>query len=86
MPKENHLTGCVEKGTEPGCLLLNEMESGKHYQLLVRGPRPQPSDAIEITGAPFHGVTSCMQGQPVSVTNWSHTEMPQCAQQESRPR
>ena len=81
-----HVTGCVEKGAEAGCLLLKETETGQLFQLLVRGRRPQPGEGIDITGVPFRGVTSCMQGQPVSVNSWSRSEMQQCTEEEPPPR
>ena len=75
---EIQISGCVQKGVEAGCLMLKDTQTGKLYQLLIRGQRPEAESAIEVTGAPFRGMTSCMQGQPVSVFKWSRSDARQC--------
>lgn len=81
-----HASGCVQQGVEAGCLLMKDTQSGKLYQLLIRGARPEAGMAIEMTGSPFRGITSCMQGQPVSVAKWSRSAAQQCAAAEATQR
>ncbi|MFP5276501.1 MAG: hypothetical protein ACLGPM_05260 [Acidobacteriota bacterium] len=81
-----HASGCVQQGVEAGCLLMKDTQSGKLYQLLIRGARPEAGMAIEMTGSSFRGVTSCMQGQPVSVAKWSRSAAQQCSAGEATQR
>jgi hypothetical protein len=67
-----HAQGCVQRGVEAGCLLVKDTESGKLYMLLIKGQgRPAFGAGIEFSGAPFHGITACMQGMAVEVSHWT---------------
>jgi|CZKF01.1.fsa_nt_gi hypothetical protein len=79
-PKQVRAVGCVEAGVEMRCLVLKDMKSGKLYNLLVKEPRPKIGDGIEFTGVPFDGVTYCMQGIAVQVTDWTHKDSLKCSQ------
>jgi hypothetical protein len=76
---EVHGRGCVQPGVEAGCLVVKEVESGKLYSLLIQG-RGQPAlgSGIEFSGAPFKGMTACMQGAPVSVSHWEADDSLKC--------
>ena len=78
-PKQMRAEGCVEAGVEMRCLVLKDMKSGKLYNLLVKEPRPNVGDGIEFTGVPFDGVTYCMQGTAVKVTDWKRKDSLKCS-------
>ena len=78
-PKQVRAEGCVEAGVEMRCLVLKDMKSGKLYNLLVKEPRPNIGDGIEFTGVPFEGVTYCMQGIAVKVTDWKRKDSLKCS-------
>ncbi|MGD0358033.1 MAG: hypothetical protein ABSA73_10530 [Terracidiphilus sp.] len=82
-PKQVRAEGCVEAGVEMRCLVLKDVKSGKLYNLLVKDPRPNVGDGIEFTGVPFDGVTYCMQGIAVTVTDWTRKESLKCNQGEA---
>ncbi len=81
--KQVHAAGCVEQGVEAGCLMVKDRQSGQLYQILIKGPRPQPGAGIEFTGVPHEGPTSCMQGIPLDVITWVHKSSPECANAET---
>lgn len=78
-PSKIHVTGCVQKGVEAGCLMLRAAKTGKLYQLLIRGLRPEAGLAIEIVGSPFRGLTNCIQGRPIFVGKWSRSSALLCS-------
>jgi hypothetical protein len=82
-PKQARGEGCVEAGVEMSCLVVKDVKSGKLYNLLVKEPRPKIGDGIEFAGMPFDGVTSCMQGIAVKVTDWKRKDSLKCSQGES---
>lgn len=76
---EIHGQGCVQRGVEAGCLVLKDTETGKLYTLLIQGrERPAIGAGIEFSGAPFKGMTACMQGVPVTVSHWQVNGFRQC--------
>jgi hypothetical protein len=70
--------GCVEAGVEAKCLVVKDVKSGVLYNLRIKGTQPQVGMGIEFTGAPFDGMTICMQGTPLNVTKWARVESLQC--------
>lgn len=82
-PKQVRAEGCVEAGVEMRCLVLKDMKKGKLYNLLVKEPRPNIGDGIEFTGVPFDGVTYCMQGIAVKVTDWKRKDDLRCGQNDA---
>ena len=82
-PKQVRAEGCVEAGVEMRCLVLKDVKSGKLYNLLVKEPRPNIGDGIEFTGVPFDGVTYCMQGIALKVTDWARKDSLKCSQAEA---
>jgi len=70
--------GCVEAGVEASCLVMKDVDSGKLYNLLIKGAKPAIGTGIEFTGVPFDGMTVCMQGAPVSVTKWARKDSLKC--------
>ena len=79
---EIHAQGCVEAGVENRCLVLKDAKSGKLYNLLIKEPRPAIGAGINFTGTPYEGVTTCMQGAPVTVTKWARNDSLKCKQGE----
>lgn len=75
--------GCVEAGVEMRCLVVKDVQSGKLYNLLVKEPRPNVGDGIEFTGVPFDGVTYCMQGIALKVTEWKRQGDLKCGKSET---
>jgi hypothetical protein len=61
------LTGQVERGVEPGCLILRD--SGQTYELTGGDPAiVKPGARVRITGHVMDNVMShCMQGKPFEV-------------------
>jgi hypothetical protein len=82
-PKQVRAEGCVEAGVEMRCLVLKDIKSGRLYNLLVKEPRPNIGDGIQFTGVPFDGVTYCMQGIAVKVTDWKRKESLKCSKAET---
>jgi hypothetical protein len=82
-PKQVRAEGCVEAGVEMRCLVLKDVKSGKLYNLLFKEPRPNIGDGIEFTGVPFDGVTNCMQGIAVKVTDWARKDSLKCSHGEA---
>jgi hypothetical protein len=81
--KQVRAEGCVEAGVEMRCLVLKDVKSGKLYNLLVKEPRPKIGEGIELTGVPFDGVTYCMQGTTVHVTDWTRKDSLQCSKSQA---
>ncbi len=75
--------GCVEAGVEMRCLVVKDIKSSKLYNLMVREPQPKIGDGIEFTGVPFDGVTYCMQGIAVKVTDWARKDSLKCSHGEA---
>ena len=71
--------GCVEAGVEAKCLVVRDVKSGVLYNLLIKGTQPEVGTGIEFTGAPFDGMTICMQGTPLNVTKWTRDNSLKCA-------
>jgi len=82
-PKQVHGTGCVEPGVEARCVVLKDVKTGALYNLLFKGPRPQIGDAVEFNGVLFEGMTMCMQGTPVEVSDWAHNDSLKCGKGEA---
>ncbi len=70
--------GCVQPGVEAGCLVVKDAESGKLFNLLIKGAKPAVGAGIDFVGTPFTGMTPCMQGFPVQIHSWSNNESLQC--------
>lgn len=75
--------GCVEAGVEMRCLVVKDIKSSKLYNLMVREPQPNVGDGIEFTGVPFDGLTYCMQGIAVKVTDWARKDSLKCSNREA---
>jgi hypothetical protein len=82
-PKQVHVEGCVEAGVEMRCLVLKDVKSGKLYNLLVKEPQPKIGEGIELTAVPFDGMTYCMQGIAVQVTEWKYKNSLQCGKSQT---
>ena len=84
-PKSNQVRaeGCVEAGVEAGCLMVKDVKSGRLYNVMIKGPRPQVGDGIEFIGVPHDGLTYCMQGIALEVINWAPKQSLQCVRDEA---
>jgi len=70
--REIKAIGCVRRGVEGGCLLLKTLDGKTTYNIFAN-PRPEVGIVIEIDGKEFQGVTTCMEGTPITVTKWEAT-------------
>jgi hypothetical protein len=82
-PKQVHGTGCVEPGVEARCVVLKDVKTGTLYNLLFKGPKPQIGDGVEFNGVLFEGMTMCMQGTPVEVSDWARSDSLKCSKSEA---
>ena len=82
-PKQVRAAGCVAHGVEAGCLTLKDAKTGTLYNLLFKGPKPQADTGIQFTGTLHEGVTMCMQGAAVEVTQWEHADGLRCVPSEA---
>ena len=64
-------SGCVEAGVEAGCLVLKDTKTGTLYNLFFQGTPPAVNTAIRFTGSLHEGPTTCQQGTPVDVKNFT---------------
>ena len=76
--KKVHAEGCVEAGAEAGCLVVKDVKSGKLYNLLFKDRHPKVGEGIEFNGVLHEGVTMCMQGTAVEVSNWARKDSLKC--------
>jgi hypothetical protein len=70
--REVKAIGCVRRGVEGGCLVLKTLDGKTTYNIFAN-PRPEVGIVISIDGTEFRGVTSCMEGTPITVTTWEAT-------------
>lgn len=78
--KEVRGAGCVQAGVETRCLVVKDVKSGKFYNVLIKEPRPKIGDGIEFTGVPHEGVTYCMQGIALDVSEWKRKDSLKCTE------
>jgi len=67
--KPVHGQGCVEAGVEMRIL----------YNLIMKGTRPDIGIGIDFTGVPFDGMSYCMQGILLEISNWTPDTALKCA-------
>ena len=67
--------GCVRAGVEAGCLVLKDGKTNTLYNLYFTGKAPDVDTMISFDGELRGGVTHCMQGTAVTVTNWERLKM-----------
>jgi hypothetical protein len=77
--KPVHGQGCVEAGVEARCLVVKDVKSGIVYNLIIKGTRPVIGIGIDFTGVPYNGISYCMQGVLLEVTNWTPDTSLKCA-------
>jgi len=68
----------VEKAVETSCRVLIDSKTGDTYNLLFSGKAPKAGTAIRFKGTAHKGMTTCMQGKPVSVTSWKKEKGIKC--------
>ncbi|HZD30495.1 MAG TPA: hypothetical protein VE779_02435 [Candidatus Angelobacter sp.] len=71
-------SGCVEKAPENSCRVVIDSKTGQLYDLLFTANTPKAGIAIQFTGTPHHGASSCMQGKPVKVSKWKKEKGIKC--------
>jgi hypothetical protein len=76
--------GCVQAGVEAGCLVVKDAQSGKLFNLLIKGAKPAIGAGIDFIGATSSGANTCMQGTPVQIETWSNDESLQCAKHKGK--
>ncbi len=73
--KEVVVEGCLVKGVEPGCILLQT--KGHPIKLYsLHGPSVPPLGrglGVQVKGKPG-GVSQCLQGEPLQVESWIWTK------------
>lgn len=79
-----HGRGCVQSAAEGRCIVLKDVESGKLYNLLIKGSGPDLGTGIEFTGTLYNGATACMEGAPVQVTTWTRKDYMRCTKVRNR--
>ena len=77
--KPVHGQGCVEAGVEMRCLVVKDLKSGILYNLIMKGTRPDIGIGIDFTGVPFDGMSYCMQGILLEISNWTPDTALKCA-------
>ncbi len=70
--------GCVTAGVEASCLVVKDVKTGVLYNLFFKGTKPAAGTGIEFTGVPSDTMTTCMQGKPLEVSNWSRVDALKC--------
>jgi len=70
--------GCVEPGIEARCLLVKDIKSGKLFNLIFHEIQPALGQGIEFIGVLHTSATSCMQGTPIDITEWSRKDQLNC--------
>jgi hypothetical protein len=61
------LSGTVQLGAEPGCLILTT-KAGQ-LELISPTPTPHEGDQVTVTGHVVKAMSHCMQGRPFRVQN-----------------
>jgi hypothetical protein len=51
--------------------------------VFIKDPKPSIGDGIEFTGVPHNGLTTCMQGIALDVTDWARKDSLKCSQLEA---
>jgi hypothetical protein len=81
---EVHAQGCVQAAAEGRCIVLKDVESGKIYNLLIKGAGPDIGTGIGFTGTPYAGASVCKQGDPVQITSWTRKDYMKCTRVRTR--
>lgn len=69
-------TGCVRKGVEAGCLMIEDVKTNKAINgLFDPSKKPSVDSMISYTGTKHSGPTTCMQGQAIKITKWETLKM-----------
>lgn len=77
-PKLVQGSGCMEKGVETSCHVVVDAKTGNTYNLHFSGKVPKSGTAIWFKGEEHQGMTTCMQGKPVTVTKWKKEKGIKC--------
>ena len=71
-------SGCVENAVETSCHVLLDAKTGDTFNLFFSGKAPKSGTAIWFKGTAHNGMTTCMQGKPVTVTKWKKEKGIKC--------
>jgi hypothetical protein len=77
-PKPVKGQGCVAAGVEASCLVVKDVKTGVLFNLFFKGTKPEVGTGIEFTGVPSDMMTTCMQGKPLQVSDWSRVDALKC--------
>ena len=75
-------SGCVTKAIESSCLVLTDTKTGQVYNLLFADHPPAEGTAIKFKATEHQGMTTCMQGKAVNVTQWKPWKNVKCAKEQ----
>jgi hypothetical protein len=75
--RQKHVIGCPYRGTEPGCLMIDDGQGGT-WDISAVTPRPEIArHVVSLTGTPGDAAGTCEQGKPLTNVTWTYTK-PRC--------
>ena len=77
-PPPIRASGCVTKAVESDCLVLTDSKTGQVYNLIFAHSAPVPGIAIKFKATEHQGMTTCMKGKAVNVTEWNPLKNKKC--------
>jgi hypothetical protein len=72
--RDVHVIGCPYRGTEPGCLMIDDGQGGT-WDITAVTPRPEIGQrVVTLTGTKADTAGTCQQGRPLSNVTWTYTK------------
>jgi hypothetical protein len=72
--REIHVIGCPYRGTEPGCLMIDDGQGGT-WDISAVAPRPEIGRrVVSLTGTKTDTMGTCQQGMPLANVTWTSTK------------
>ena len=69
-----HVIGCPYRGTEPGCLMIDDGRGGT-WDITAVTPQPAVGDrVVSLTGTKGNAMGTCQQGTPLTNVTWTYTK------------
>jgi hypothetical protein len=73
--KKIHAIGCPYRGTEPGCLMIDDGQGGT-WDISAVTPRPEIGGrVVSLTGTKGDAPGTCQQGLPLGDVTWTYTKL-----------
>ena len=70
--RELHVSGCPYRGTEPGCLMIDDGQGGT-WDITAVTPRPDIGRrVVSLIGTKGDTVGTCQQGMPLAHASWTY--------------